>query len=91
MTASDVVAAVVVATVVVAGPAVATMLLLSAAVSVVVKMSVLQTPPNASSRVARRQWSSARLAKQFVIMGLFAARLAAITTASFEARRRRQS
>ena len=45
---------VVIATVVVAAVAVATLLLLGAAVSVVVKVGVMQTAPIASSRAARR-------------------------------------
>ena len=52
--ASVAVAAVVVATVVAAAVAVATLLLLDAAVSVVVKMSVVQTASTPSSRAARR-------------------------------------
>ena len=52
--ASVAVATVVIATVVATVVAVATLLLLGAAVGVVVKMGVMQTPPTDSSRTTRR-------------------------------------
>ena len=54
MTASVVVAIVVVATVEATSPTVATLLLLGAAVGVVVKVRVMQTAPTACSRATRR-------------------------------------
>ena len=48
------VAAVAVGTVVIAAIAVATLLLLSEAISIVVKVGVMQTAPTASSRAAPR-------------------------------------